>query len=276
MKKFLPILTTLAIISASTYAGNSDNPSIFDAEKKAFITVIKQNYNILALPDGRNDRNLNWFLARDDFSQLKSYAKLFNASKHYKAKYREAQKNGLTKNFERYYVEDVTKNSGDFHKVFIEETRRAIVEATKNWHREFKRVKMRSYIKKQDKEIKERSDALKKQIGNLKTQLRSDENWLKNHYKPLIKNGQKTKAHLKGALIEKKEKFDYEVLVLKNLFWKYRDDELAFRAGKFRNADHILREDTKNDTLYRLRFGHIIFNELAEYDYDKYLSKQPK
>ena len=273
MKKLLSILTLIGI-SASAYAAtasfqteeglkwttlNPNNLPLIHRIDDALIDVLKDNEGILVLPKARETKAHT--IKGKYFPSTTSYILQFSIKKHYR---------GVQG---KEYIDEIKKDLPKFRRLFIQEVKEAIVRTTNNWHKRYTSGPLRYFIRQQDRIINEAKGKLKGNIANLKSKLRSDEAYTKNWYRPKIENGSKTKAHLKGRLIEMKNEFNAKVDVLEQEFDAFVKSKLDVRKAKLDLANKIRTKDISLTTLNNLKVRDNIFQEVLAYDHDKYVNQ---
>ena len=263
MKNRLLTLATAIILSiTTTYAVQYDpnNPRIASVEDNAVFAILAANKDILMLPYAADNSKITRVIPE---SHLKLISKndyaLFHNLKDYYQGLNTAQ-----------YTKTIQNDFHLYRARFIEELKKVIVERTKHWHRRFKNA-MKDVVAEQDRQIRKKKDSMKQQINDLKSKLRNDETHTKNWYRPRIKDGSKTKAHLKGRLIEIKNKFNAQVRALEVGYDNFRRSLLANRHARYSKATEILRNDTNKSNLDRLKISFTPFLPIKEYDYDAYI-----
>ena len=136
--------------------------------------------------------------------------------------------------------------------------------------KEVRRIYRRNLIRDTDWAIRRHHRKLDADIKALKDWLRSHENYNKEWYKPKIEDGSKTKAHLKGRLIELKREFKTKVYKLKQEFETIRDSIRQDRDEKLTKTEKVFRADIKFEAVDSLkidahRFDKIINDTLPDW-----------
>ena len=257
---------------------SEDNPTLQAVLGYLYEQVFRDNTDILILPreekdpilKGMDDYKLNIYII---YFKLEGYLEDWRREKREYNRLSKEEKAKATKPkqvWERYFIHKVTNNPNEFKERVLAGVRASAIKEVKTWHKEVFRRRMRTLIQIQDRKIRLKDQALKGNINNLKTKLRNDETHTKNWYKPKIKDGSKTKAHLKGRLIELKNEFNAKVDALVTEFRDFRSALLADRRAKADRAKEIVRNDTNRDNLNKLRVHDYLVSRITSYDYDKY------
>ena len=277
MKKMLLTLVSALTLSVSTTHAdvttinphynnpnyyNFSNLSITSIEHYAVIDLLEDNKDALMLPLSRQNPKITKLIPIKYLPTLLDYTLYYKVESYYKPLTGAA------------YVETIQKDFHLYRARFIEELKTVVEGRTRAWHATFKHQTLLTINRGEDRQIRDKKDATRKQTDSLKAKFRSDVEYTKNWYRPRIENGSKTKAHLKGRLIEIKNEFSLKVRTLKYKYENFRHKILTNRRARAQMVDQILRNDVENVNKLTISFDR--FSQIQEYDYDEYVRKGGK